>query len=301
MKLAYIQLALSMCLVGINIAVGKIIIQSVPIFLFSDIRFIIASLVLLPMLFLQRDLKFELTSKEWLLLFLQAFFGVFLFSIFMLYGVRYTSTISAGIITSTTPACIALIALLFLKEKLNRNNFIAICLAVLGIILISVNWENNTVASTDTLQGNVLIICAVVSEALFTIFAKPLSTKLKPLQMAAMVNLFGLILFIPFSVYQLLMIDIKISPMIWLLIIYYSLTSSVLSFILWYRGITKVPANIAGLFTVFMPVSSAFCGVLFLHESLTIRHVAGIVMAMAAILIAVKKTVPEKLPITNSK
>lgn len=301
MKVAYTQLALSMCLVGINITVGKIIIQSVPIFLFSDIRFIIASLVLLPMLFLKRDVKFKLTNKEWLMLFLQAFFGVFLFSIFMLYGVRYTSVISAGIITSTTPACIALIALLFLKEKLNPNNFIAISLAVLGIILISVNWENNTVANTDILLGNVLIICAVVSEALFTIFAKPLSSKLKPLQMAAMVNLFGLILFIPFSVYQLLMINIKISSFIWLLIIYYSLTASVLSFILWYRGITKIPANIAGLFTVFMPVSSAFCGVWFLDESLTIRHVAGIVMAMAAILIAVNKTDSEKLPIANSK
>lgn len=301
MKLAYIQLALSMCLVGINIAVGKIIIQSVPIFLFSDIRFIIASLVLVPMLFSQQDLKFKLTNKEWLMLFLQAFFGVFLFSIFMLYGVRYTSAISAGIITSTTPACIALIALLFLKEKLSRNNVIAICLAVLGIILISVSWENYAVASTDTLLGNVLIICAVVSEALFTIFAKPLSTKLKPLQMAAMVNLFGFILFIPFSVHQLLMMDIKITPFIWLLIIYYSLTASVLSFILWYRGITKVSANLAGLFTVFMPVSSAFCGVLFLHENLTIRHVAGIVMAMSAILIAVKKTVPEKIPIASSK
>ncbi|WP_371363736.1 hypothetical protein SRRS_46200 [Sporomusa rhizae] len=301
MNLAYIQLALSMCLVGINIAVGKIIIQSVPIFLFSDIRFIIASLVLVPMLFIQRDVRFNLTKKEWLMLFLQAFFGVFLFSIFMLYGVSYTSAISAGIITSTTPACIALIALLFLKEKLSRNNFIAICLAVIGIILISVKWGNNAVTSTDTLQGNVLVICAVVSEALFTILAKPLSIKLKPLQMAAMVNLFGFILFTPFSVHQLLMVDLKINPVIWLLIIYYSLTASVLSFILWYRGITKVPANLAGLFTVFMPVSSAFSGVLFLHESLTIRHVIGIIMAMTAILIAIKKTVPKKIPIASSE
>ena len=80
----------------------------------------------------------------------------------------------------------------------------------------------------------------------------------------------------------------KISPLIWLLIIYYSLTASVLSFILWYKGIAKVPASVAGLFTVFMPVSSALIGVTFLHESFTWKHAIGMVLAITAIYIGVR-------------
>jgi drug/metabolite transporter (DMT)-like permease len=288
MKWAYIQLALSMCLVGINIAVGKIIISSVPIFLFSDIRFIIASLVLVPLLVKQGEIKFELNRKEWLILFLQAFFGVFLFSIFMLYGVRYTSAISAGIITSTTPACIAFIALVFLGEKLNLNNTLSICFAVLGISLISFPGLGHSLKNTGIGFGSILIIAAVISEALFTIFAKRLSTRLKPLQMAAMVNLFGFLLFIPFSVQQVMSINIKITSLVWLLIFYYSLTASVVSFVLWYRGVAKVPANIAGLFTVFMPVSSALIGVVFLHECFTMKHLMGMAFAITAIYIGIR-------------
>lgn len=294
MRLAYIQLTLSMCLVGINIAIGKVITQSVPVFLFSDIRFIIALLVLVPMMINQQVTKFKLTGKEWLYLFLQSIFGVFLFSIFMLYGVRHTSAISAGIITSTTPACIALIAFFFLREKLSIIKSISLVLAVSGISLITLHGGDNAVNASGIL-GNIFILLAVISEALFTILAKPLSTKLTPIQMATAVNSFGFIMFIPFSIREVLTTSLQIGPKTWVLIIYYSLTASVISFILWYRGISKVPANIAGLFTVFMPISSAVIGVLFLHEDLTLTRTMGMILAIAAILIGVRKPKIEPL------
>ncbi|WP_089283360.1 DMT family transporter [Anaerovirgula multivorans] len=280
---------LPLCLVGINIAVGKVISQSVPVFLFANIRFVIAAAILVPMVFMQKDRKFSLDPKDWMLLFLQSLFGVFLFSIFMLYGVRYTSAISAGIITSTTPACIALIAIFFLKEKLNLYNSISIALAFLGITLISIDVEGIVSPNSANMFGNALILCAVISEALFTIFAKQVSTKLKPLQMTAIVNVFGFLLFIPFSIYSLMTTRIIITPRIWLLMIYYSLTASIFSFFLWFRGIADVPANIAGLFTVFMPISSAFVGIVFLHESFTTKQAVGMIFSIAAIYLGIRK------------
>lgn len=275
-----------MCLVGINIALGKIIMAKIPVFLFSNIRFLISLLILVPMVIKGKATKFELNNKEKLYLFLQAFFGVFLFSIFILYGVRYTSVISAGIITSTTPAWIALIAFFFLKEKLSITKSISLGLAVAGIVLITVHGNNITI-SGSSIFGNLLVLFAVISESLFTIFAKPLSTKIKPIQMATAVNLWGFIMFVPFSAHDLLTKSINIEPKTWLLIIYYSLTASVISFILWYRGVSKVPANIAGLFTVFMPISSAAVGILFLNENFTFMQTIGMILAIFAILIGV--------------
>lgn len=288
MILAYIQLTLSMCLVGINVALGKVIMESVPVFLFSDIRFIIALFILVPMMIKQQDIKLKLTKKEWLYLFLQAFFGVFLFSVFMLYGIRQTSAISAGIITSTTPACIALIAFFFLKENLSITKSISLVLAVAGISLITVYGSDNA-ANVSGVIGNVLILFAVISEALFTILAKPLAAKINPIKMATAVNFFGFIMFIPFSIQELLTSSIYIETEIWILIVYYSLTASVISFILWYKGISKVPANIAGLFTVFMPISSAVIGVIFLRENFTFIQTIGMMLAILAIIIGVRK------------
>lgn len=44
---------------------------------------------------------------------------VFLFNIFLLYGVKSTGAVESGIITSTTPAMVGIISFLFLKERGN--------------------------------------------------------------------------------------------------------------------------------------------------------------------------------------
>lgn len=88
MKPAHFQLALSMSIVGVNVAVGKIIVSEIPVFLFCGIRFLIALIFLIPMLYRENKEIIPLKKDNLFFLFLQAFFGVFLFSVFMLYGVN---------------------------------------------------------------------------------------------------------------------------------------------------------------------------------------------------------------------
>ncbi len=294
MKVPYLQLALAMCLVGANVAIGKIIVQTVPVFLFSDMRFVIASFILIPLVLLRSETKYVLHAREWTSLFFQSFFGVFLFSIFILYGLRSTSAISAGIITSTTPAFIALIALFLLRERVNFAMTISILLAVVGISLVSIPSFSPAFKMANGGFGNLLVLAAVISEALFTIFAKSLSGKLSPLHMATGVNLIGFLLFLPFSIHDLMTNHLVISVTLWLVIIYYSITASVLSFVLWYQGIAKVPANIAGLFTGFMPVSAAAVGALFLNEQFSIQEMIGMGCAIVAIFVGAWQGNPKK-------
>ena len=136
MPFAYFCLALSMLLVGGNIAIGKLVLEELPVYLFALLRFLIASLVLLPGLALPR-VRAGLDGGACRGLFLQAFFGCFLFSLCMLHGVQLTSATSAGIITSATPSVIALLAWLWLRERLEPRGLLAIALAVLGIAALN--------------------------------------------------------------------------------------------------------------------------------------------------------------------
>lgn len=288
---AYLQLALSMAFVGINIPVGKVIVAHVPVFLFSELRFLIALLILLPLLRKRGEWKGTWRLNEGKTMFWQAYFGVFLFSVCMLYGVQYTSATSAGIITSTVPACIALFSFLLLKEKLKANKLAAIVLSVLGISLITFTSSMGG-QSLFSMLGNLLVFLAVVSEALFTIFAKRVSGRVTPFQMTAVINTISFVLFLPFAIYDLGKISLAaISPSIWLLVIYYAVTASVLSFVLWYRGIAKVPASTAGLFTGVMPISAAIVSTVFLRESFTWLHAMGMLLVLVAIWTG---TIPHK-------
>jgi drug/metabolite transporter (DMT)-like permease len=286
-NVAYIQLTLSMCMVGANIAIGKAIVETLPIFLFSAFRFLIALSILIVLLY-QSKSSFHLSFKNAVALFIQALFGVFLFSIFMLYGVQLTSATSAGIITSTVPACIGLLSVIFLGERLSSKRMLAISLAVLGIVVLNVHGQSGNLES-GSLIGNMLILAAVISEALFTITAKHLSVQLTPLKMATGVNAFGFLLFAPLALRQAIAFDFAAVPaLIWILVVYYSLTASIFSFVLWYRGIAKVPASQAGLFTGFMPISAVFVASIFLREQLIGAHIIGMMAVLGAIIIGTK-------------
>jgi drug/metabolite transporter (DMT)-like permease len=180
--IAYIELTLAMAIVGSSVVVGKLLIASFPVFLGARLRFAIASAVLLPMLIGREKGIPSITRKDWLFLFLQILTGVFLFSIFLLYGLKWTTAAESGIISSTTPAVLGLIAFLFLKERLTRNKVIGIAFTLFGIIAINlIGTTASAERGTNPLLGNLLVFGAVVGEALFTIFRKVVSEKVTPL------------------------------------------------------------------------------------------------------------------------
>ncbi len=191
----YMSLALAMAMVGGNIAVGKSIVEEVPLFVFMVVRGIVAVGVLYPWMRLVNKEILPSDKIVWRELFLQSFLGIFLFSVFMLLGVGYTTAVSAGIITSTIPAVVAVLSWFILKERMSAMTSLAIALAVGGVALT--NLANADDSGSTALLGGALIMLAVVMEALFTIFAKRLSNRLSPVQLATGVNVVVYCFFCP--------------------------------------------------------------------------------------------------------
>lgn len=289
---AYFELSLAMFIVGSSVVVGKLLVDNIPVFLISGLRFAISSLILFPILIKYEGLTFlTINKKDWLILGLQSFTGVFLFNILLLNGLKYTNAIESGIILGTTPAIIALISLLFLKEKMSLYKWLGILLSVIGIIIINVFGSNVTLGDKSfSFWGNLLILGAVVCEALFTIFRKVSSNKVTPLLTATAVSIIGLILFLPFSIYDALNFDFStITILDWLYILYFGLFVTVIAFLLWFHGVSKVSASTAGVFSSVMPVSAVILSSIILKEEITIINLLGITCILLAILIFTKK------------
>lgn len=276
-------LAISMFMVGANIAIGKLVILELPVFLFAALRFLIASIVLLPGMF-RLSFRQGLNFYAWRGLFLQSFFGCFLFSIFMLYGVRYTTAMSAGVITSALPSLIALLAWVWLRERTHGRGIVAIIFAVTGIAVL--NLQDAAFFGTMTVLGNALVLGAVLAEAIFAVFSRHLSLTVHPWSMAFGVNVVGFILFMPLAIPQAISFNwAGPSVELWGWVMFYSITASVLSFLFWYRGISQVPANVAGLFTGVMPISAALVGFGVLSEILSFGQLLGMALVIVAILL----------------
>lgn len=236
-----------------------------------------------------------LSKRDVFILLLQSFTGVFLFSICMLYGVMLTTGMESGIITSTTPMAVGVLAFFLLKEKIEKRMAAGIVLAVIGVMAINLFGIGGEAGSPYALIGNLLIAAAVIGEAMFTLMAKLLSPHISALAISAFVSLFGFLFFLPFAVIEAVSFDFSGPGLLdGSYVLYYALIVTVLAFYLWYNGVTKVPASVSGIFTSVLPVSAVVLSGVILKEQFTFLHLIGIVFVIAGIFVTVVKKEQKK-------
>lgn len=295
--IAYLALAAGMMLTGINVALGKVIVAEMPPASFAMLRFVLASLCLVPLALTERDgwrSLMTLSLRAWIEIGLLSLFGVVGFTTLMLIGIQYTSAINAGIIASALPAIIAILSWLILREFVSRQKAISIALAVLGIACLNLASPHGEEGSTHgwlaTLIGNSLVLTAIISEAIFAVLTRRYAARIPPWTLTMIVHLLA----IPITIPLLLMQDgTWILPEadlnFWLISVYYIFTASVLSFYLWCYGIKTVPASTSALFTALVPVSAMLIAVFLLGETLTILQIAGLLAVLASLTIGLKR------------
>ncbi|HTN50580.1 MAG TPA: DMT family transporter [Burkholderiaceae bacterium] len=282
---AYLLLAGSMTLVGTYVALSKPLTAAIPVFLLAFLRFAIAAVAMLPWTPGSQG-EAQLTRIEHRLLFVMSFFGNFLFSICMLYGVSMTTATAAGVIMATLPAVVALMSWLLLRERLTPRVVLAVVLAVGGIGLLQFARGAGAGARDTAWLGNLLMFGAVVCEATYVIIAKRLAATRTPLRVSALINLWGLALITPFGLWQLPRYDLAaVSASLWLLLLFYSLGASLFAVWMWVAGLKHVPANQAGVFTVALPLAATAVGVFVLDEPFTPLHAGAMLLASAGVVL----------------
>jgi len=295
--LAYGCLALSMSLVGSYVGLSRTLVTLMPVFLLAWLRFGIGGLAMLHWL-KKPATELPMTKATRRLLFLQSLLGNFLFSIFMLYGMRLTSALAAGVIMAAIPAVIALMSRMFLRETMAPRVMLSVLCAVAGISLSA--WPVDVMATVDHSQqtswlGNLLLFAAVVCEAAYAVIGKRLADQLSAKRITSLINLWGFVLMAPMGLVLALQFDFSTLPAKhWLLLVFYSLAASVWSVWLWMTGLKHVPAAQSGVFTVFLPISAAAVGVVFLGEHLGALQIIAFCIALLGVLLATVPTRPAK-------
>jgi len=279
---AYALLAASTSLVGSYVGLSKLLVAAFPVFLLAGLRFGLAALLMLPWLKKPAS-EVPLDAHSRWLLFLESFLGNFLFSICMLFGLRQSSAVVAGVIMAGIPAAVALLSRAFLREQLSRRVLAGIACAVGGIALVATGKQGGT---DTTPVGALLLLAAVFCEACYVVIGKKLTAGLGPKRISALINLWGLVLVAPPAIWQALDFDF-VAPraLDWGLLAYYAATASVVTVWLWMAGLRRLPAAKAGVFMVFLPISPALIGLL-LGESLSTAQALAYGLALMGVLLA---------------
>ena len=215
---------------------------------------------------------------------LQALFGTAVYNAGLLAGLRLTGVLEAGLVLSTLPAVVALGAAAWLCERLPPRGWAAVALAVAGMGAVTLARADG--AGQSSAIGNALVFAGVCGEAVYVLLARRIAGEVPVLTASLRMQAWSAAVLLPFALPGFGAAGALAAPGLAALLVFHSLTASVLCVALWYAGLRRVPAGVAGLFTGFLPLTAALVAVAALGEPVSAPHVAGFALMGASLLAA---------------
>lgn len=181
-------------LMGADAVFIKMGVTAIPVAIFMTMRFLAASLLLLPSAI--RNWR-PINARSFLLVSLASLFYGTLSSLVLYVGLTKTTASNSAIIYLLGPIILLVLSTSFLKERLNLRTFIGICVAFAGsFIIIGKPWAT----SSSALTGNLLLVIAVFCSTISIVISKPLTKQMSAQQLSFLFIFIGAI---PVAVYAL--------------------------------------------------------------------------------------------------
>jgi drug/metabolite transporter (DMT)-like permease len=239
------------------------------------LRYVIA----LPVLWLAARMSHTrgIQRPDWPKLALTAFvgFGVSLLAQFA--GTKLSTAAAGALITSATPAFIVLFAWWILHERASGRQWLGLGIATIGVLIVSLLGDQQaTEAATNPLLGNLLLIVAAVSWALYSVLVKLTSQKYTALAITLAVTAFGIPIVAPVAAIELQTQTIGTLTLTAVLgILYIGIGSTAIAFFLWNKSFELLDAATASLFFFAQPVVGTLLAAIFRGEQLGWSFFAG--------------------------
>ncbi|MDQ7096545.1 DMT family transporter [Desulfosporosinus sp. PR] len=236
----------------------------------------------------------SMSFRTFLFLSLQALCGIFLFRMFLLSGLYYTSAGEAGILTGATPAITAFLAMVVLREPVSRRKLAGILCTVGGILIIQGILTPGNGLSLEHLGGNILVLCAAACESAFNTLSRISAVKAaadlkessSPIAQTTIVTAIALILcLIPAMLEHPLQELSGIGLMEWAALLWYGVFVTALAFICWYSGIKRCGAFTAAAFSGMMPFTALLLSTVVLGESADYQQWLGGFLVIAGMIL----------------
>ena len=254
-------------------------------------RWVIAFLILTPFCLHKAVKELPLLKKQPGMIFLIILTGPTLFNTLVYLGLTATTVINSLLIISTTPMLIILLNKLLYKAQTNIFQMIGIFISLIGVCYVIAKGSFQNIFDSEFYFGDLFILLAVTSWALYSIFLKKNETGVSGFSFLYLSFVFTVILLFPVYLYDIFIQNnfINIDQKTLLVIGYTGIFPSIISYMCWNTGVALIGPNKSGPFLHLMPIFGGILAFLVFRETLEIYHYAGILSVIVGIIITNKK------------
>jgi drug/metabolite transporter (DMT)-like permease len=266
---------------GSSFALIKIGVEMIPPITLAFLRFLIAVPFLIGFTYLRNRHIFKRSIlKDWKIFAFLGVTGVTLQNLLQNVGLQFTTASNASLIIGANPIFIALLDSVYLKEKVTLKLVSGVVLAFSGIVFVikPTEWPLHPMM----VAGDLLCLCSGFAWACYSVFTRKKLLKYGANEITTYSMVLGTLFLLPSSlVFEKL--DLNISPMSWLILLYLGLLCSGLAFLLWSRALEDVSATKAGAFLFFIPVVSVMFAHFMLSEPWDILFAIGTLLVLMGV------------------
>ncbi|MGG4494971.1 DMT family transporter [Brevibacillus reuszeri] len=281
-------LLLTSLLWGGNFVLGKSLVGHASPLTLTSLRWIIAVLCLLPMVWWKE--KKLLPPRDAILpLLCMGITGVVLFNVFQFLALEMTSATNVGLISTLKMITISLFSFVFLKEKIKLLQVFTMMFLLVGVVLILSKGNISYLLSLQFNSGDLWMLAAVCVWGIYSVCSKWAMSKTTPLMSILYSAIFGLLILLPFNVGDFTITNID-APFIGSLL-YTGVISTVVCMVLWNLGVQKLGATTSGIFLNFNPIFTSILAFFLIGEQMTwLQGVGGMIVILGCFLFSYFKT-----------
>jgi RarD protein len=249
-----------------------------------SMRLILAiALLLVIALFQKRDFSINLKSHAYILIL--AMIAVFHLWI-QVTGLKYTTASNTGWIIGTAPIFMAVLGLIFFKEKLNILKILGIIIATFGLLLL-VGKGNPTNIDLIQNKGDLLVLSSAFTWGIYSMVNKKISLNYSPLMTILYLFIMMAIIIVPLTVNNTSIRSVvHLSGIGWLSILFLGLLCSGVSYVIWAYALREMESAKVGAFLYFEPFITVLAAWVLLSENITLLMIlSGLIITAGVFLV----------------
>jgi len=239
---------------------------------------------LLALLAVLRGQQLRVPRELWGRLVLAAFLNVGCWMVLMGFALLWLPASEAALIAYTMPIWASILAWPILGERPNLLRVISLFMAFAG--LSAILGGNGLAASLSKLPGIIMALGGAIGFEVGAVLAKRLPINLPPVSAAAWQIGIGCL---PVAIVGLLIENTDtgaFSDFIWILLTYSTVIQFCVAYVCWFAALARLPASVAAIGTMAVPVIGVVASALALHEPLGIGQIAALLFTLAGVALA---------------
>jgi drug/metabolite transporter (DMT)-like permease len=279
----YALLTTAMLIWGLNLPLLKYLLLYVDPVTMTAFRLLLAGVAVFIILFAFKLVRLP-TKGEWKYIILGALLNVVLHHYFLNMGLFRTSGTNAGLILGTGPVLTAVFVSLILRNYPSKMQWFGFVLGLVGVG--SVVLAGGGVVGLAV--GDIFVFISILAQVLsFLVISKAAKT-LDPRLMTAYMMIVGSLVLLVIAVIQEpgeIMAFAKVPPIFWLGFAASGIIGTAVGHMLYNYSVGKVGPSKAAIFINFNTMFSLIGSALFLGEIITARHLFGLFIIIAGVIL----------------